>query len=530
MSPVAAPPRPEVAQQRIGFGQQVVTEWTKFQTIRGWVVAILVAGGVITALGLFPGFSGSCGRGPDSACQLPIGPGGEHVRDTFYFLHQPLTGDGSITARVSSMTGLLPPEPGSGGAEPDTGPPGSDLREGLTPWAKAGLLVKDGTSQGSPYAAVMATGTHGVRMQYNYVNDEAGTAGAVTPSSPRWLRLTRTGDAIVGEESTDGTNWTTVHRVQLTGLPSTVQIGLFATSPQYIKSTGQSFGLAGDSGGPTRVTATFDNVSVRGGGSGQSFNGEAIGGSANAPEQLRGRHEQTPDGYAVTGSGDIAPAVAGAAGIGVTVSQTLLGTFLGLLLVIVIGTVFMTGEYRGGMIRSTLAATPQRGRVLAAKAVVIASATFLIGLVSAAVVVTFGQQILRGNGVYVHPTSTLTEVRLIVGTAALLAVAALLALGIGTVLRRSATAVTSVIVLVVLPYLLALTVLPATAAQWLLRVTPAAAFALQQSTTQYHQVENLYTPVNGYFPLTPWAGFAVLCAWAAVALTAAAVLLRRRDA
>jgi hypothetical protein len=129
-------------------------------------------------------------------------------------------------------------------------------------------------------------------------------------------------------------------------------------------------------------------------------------------------------------------------------------------------------------------------------------------------VVTLGQRILRGNGVYVHRAATSTELRVIAGTAALLAVAAILALGLGALLRRGTTAVTAAIVATVLPYLLALTVLPAGAAQWLLRITPAAAFALQQSTPQYAQVANIYTPVNGYFPLAPWAGFAVLAAWA----------------
>jgi hypothetical protein len=43
-------------------------------------------------------------------------------------------------------------------------------------------------------------------------------------------------------------------------------------------------------------------------------------------------------------------------------------------------------------------------------------------------------------------------------------------------------------------------------------------------------VSGISTPSNGYFPLPPWAGFAVLCAYAAQALGLAAVLLRRRDA
>lgn len=116
------------------------------------------------------------------------------------------------------------------------------------------------------------------------------------------------------------------------------------------------------------------------------------------------------------------------------------------------------------------------------------------------------------------------------GTAAPLATAAVLAVGLGALLRRGATAVTTAIVVVVLPYLLAVTVLPSDAADRLLSVTPAAAFAVQQAAREYAQVANVYTPIHGYFPLPPWAGFAVLAGWAAAAMAAAAVMLRRRDA
>jgi uncharacterized membrane protein len=112
-----------------------------------------------------------------------------------------------------------------------------------------------------------------------------------------------------------------------------------------------------------------------------------------------------------------------------------------------------------------------------------------------------------------------------------LAVAAVLALAVGAIVRRSAEAVAAVIVVIVVPYLLAVPhVLPAGAARWLLRITPAAGFSIQQSIPQYTQVSNAYTPSDGYFPLAPWAGFAVLCGYAALALGLAIVLLRRRDA
>ena len=59
---------------------------------------------------------------------------------------------------------------------------------------------------------------------------------------------------------------------------------------------------------------------------------------------------------------------------------------------------------------------------------------------------------------------------------------------------------------------------------------PAAGFAIQQTLAQYPQVTSSYTPANGFFPLAPWAGFAVLCAWTAAVLALAAFLLHRRDA
>jgi hypothetical protein len=64
----------------------------------------------------------------------------------------------------------------------------------------------------------------------------------------------------------------------------------------------------------------------------------------------------------------------------------------------------------------------------------------------------------------------------------------------------------------------------------LFRVTPAAGFAIQSAYPRYPQVTASYTTAGGYYPLAPWAGFAVLCVWAAAALALAVFLLRRRDA
>ena len=107
--------------------------------------------------------------------------------------------------------------------------------------------------------------------------------------------------------------------------------------------------------------------------------------------------------------------------------------------------------------------------------------------------------------------------------------AAILALSAGTVLRRSAGAITTVVVLMIVPLILG-TILPQTYADWLLRLTPAAAFGVQQGIPQYSQVMHVCQPYNGCFPLAPWTGLAVAAAWAAAALGLAIHQLRRRDA
>ena len=499
---------------RDGFPQLLRAEWTKFRTVRGWVVGTWVAALVMVLVGLVAasGFHAFCG----GDCSVPAGPDGEAVTDMFYFGHQPLDGDGSMTVRVTSLTGLI------------TYPPDhpNDIVPSVMPWAKAGVIIKESTRQGSAYAAVMVTGSHGVRMQDNYIHDTAGSAGGVSAASPRWLRLTRSGDSLTGYESADGTHWTRIGTAYLAGLPATVQVGLFVASPFYMVV---SPGIAGGTSSRlTQATAVFDQVSMEGDGTGGAWTRDNIGIGPGGPALAQGGFEESAGRFTVSGTGDIAPRVDG----GRRIEDTLHGTFVGLIVMIVIGSMFITAEYRRGMIRTTLAASPGRGRMLAAKAIVIGSVTFVAGLAAAAVVLPIGEWILRANGNYIFPVPPLTELRVVAGTAALLAVVAVLALAIGTMLRRSAEAVTTLIVMIVVPYVLAIaSPLPDAASEWLLRLTPAAGFAIQQSLPRYPQVNSaLLTPLHRFYPLEPWAGFAVLCAYTALALGLATFLLRRRDA
>jgi hypothetical protein len=516
------PHRSVAAAGRESFWHLVHAEWTKFRTVRGWVIAMIVAIAAISAFVFLAGdVSSSCSSpsggsgGGGSACPPgpPTGPGGEPVNDAFFFVHQPLTGDGTITVQVTSLTG-----------QTSVGP--SQLAPGLQPWSKAGIIIKENTSQGSAYAAMMVTGSNGVRMQWDYVNDTPGVTGSLSASSPRWLRLDRDGDTITGYDSADGVHWTQAGTATLPGLTATVQAGLFAA------------GTGSDN--PTVATGVFTHVGLSWPAS--RWTGTNVGGfgpnGAGGPGTLR----QSAGTITVTGYGDISPSV-GPMGV-FSVQRALDGTAIGLIPLIVVGAMFITAEYRRGLIRISLTASPRRGRLLAAKAVVIGAISFVTGLIAATLAVAVHARVFARTDVQLWPVPALTLARMVVGTAALLAVAAVLSLAIGTIRRRSAPAVAAVIVLIFVPYLLAVFPplqpgpggalgggLPLGARDLLLRITPAAGFSVQQAVPQFQQVTGvLYTPNWGYYPLAPWAGFAVECGWAVAGLTLAFYLLRRRDA
>src|SRR5215472_16231621 len=431
----AAPNRPGTRSGRDGAGagldglaSLVRAEWTKFRSVRGWVIGMIVAALVTVLIGYVTAAGSHTGCGPSGGpCHFinPVGPGGEAVTDSFYFVHRPLAGNGTITARVTSLTGELPSGSGGGIAiGPGGTPVGQAMHPGLEPWSKAGIIIKASTRQASAYAAVLVADGHGTRMQYNYTQDIAGPPGRPSAASPRWLRLTRSGDTITGYASADGTHWTQIGTATLAGLPATVQAGLFATSPAYSLTTSQGIVGASNTGGPTLATGVFDHVGLTGARPASGWRGDEIGSGPNNPYPVQGGgYHQLRGAFTVTGSGDIAPDTNGGAGPGNSVQFALVGTFFGLIAVVVVGAMFITAEYRRGLIRTTLAASPRRGRVLAAKAIVIAAAAFVAGLVAAIVAIPLATRISRDNGNYIYPVNALTEVRLVAGTAAVLAVA-----------------------------------------------------------------------------------------------------------
>ncbi|WP_327085460.1 DUF1349 domain-containing protein [Nonomuraea sp. NBC_01738] len=487
--------------------ESVRAQWTRFRTARGWMIGMVIAAllPVAVGLGLAATSHATCGiQDVEGPCPPPtLGPGGQAVDDKFYFVHQSLRGDGSITARITGMTGRIkePPPPGTG--------PGPMPVPGLVPWAKAGLLVKDGIKQGSSYAAIMMTAEHGVRMQHDFTEDVAGSTGGF----PRWLRLTRAGDTITGAESADGRQWTEVSRARLAGMPETVEIGLFATSPGALTMS---------RGGPesrfAEATGVFDNVGIEPGGSAQTSGNTQAGGGAWKQDDIGvtmepggaphhpGGFTRDGDTFRVTGVGDIAPSADGQ-----PIERVLVGGFAALIVMIVVAVTFVTSRRRPG-------------GGLAAGAAVLGAVAFVVGALPAAVVIPLSLRMLPANGIHPLPVGLMTHLRVIVGTGLLFAAVAVLSAGLAVLLRRAGVAIAVTLAVVFLPYVLAL----AGAGAWLLALTPASGFAIQQSLPVYPQVDGFYLPKTGYFPLPPWAGLGVLAAYTALTVAGAWWVARKR--
>ncbi len=427
--------------ERGGFGSALRAEWVKFRTVRGWWVALLtsmVLCVVFTYLVANGNHTGACtGSGPCTSGHafVPTGPAGEAVADSYEYHYRRLAGNTALTMRLSSLTGVISTRP------PDAAPSVTASRPGLATWAKAGVLLTTSTKQGSSYAAVMATGSYGIRFQYNYANGRAGLSGAISGSSPRWLRLTRSGDTVTGYDSTNGTSWHQIGSTHMAGLPATVDVGLFTTSPvTYQDSLG---------GVPTRATAHFDEISLVGRTVTNAWQTRSIGTSDYYPKLAAASSQLSQDAVVLSrsvvlsGSGDIAPAVNLTALGGNTAALSMLfGILVALIMLIVVAALFITVEYRRGLIRTTFTAIPQRGSVLAAKAIVIGVVTFVIGAMAAALAIPVGVHVLQAGGNYVFPTNAPTLIQIIAGTGALLAITAVGVLALGTILRTSAGAVT----------------------------------------------------------------------------------------
>ncbi len=196
------------------------------------------------------------------------------------------------------------------------------------------------------------------------------------------------------------------------------------------------------------------------------------------------------------------------------ISATIGGFVLAQVALGVLGVLAVTSEYSTGMIRTTFTAAPQRGTVIAAKAVVFGVASFAVGAIVSLFTFLVGQAILGHRGVSLGAPGAL---RAVIGVGLYLGLLGILAVGLGTVIRRSAGAIAVLLgLLFVLPALAPL--LPSSIRDTVAKLLP------------YNAGQAIFKTANTSLTLSAPVGLAVFALYAAAALTIGTVLVRRRDA
>lgn len=197
-------------------------------------------------------------------------------------------------------------------------------------------------------------------------------------------------------------------------------------------------------------------------------------------------------------------------------STSLSGAAIAQLAVAVLGVMGVTGEYSSGMVRTSLAAVPRRWRWLTAKAVVYTAVVLVIGEIICFAAFLIGQPII---GIWA-PNASFGDahvLRAVIGGGLYAAVITLVAVGVGALLRNTAGGIAIMVALIF--------VLPA--------VFVALPSSIQNPVEKWWPTNaggQIADVVRGSHTLTPWAGFGVFLAFAAIVLFVAFWLLQHRDA
>ena len=192
------------------------------------------------------------------------------------------------------------------------------------------------------------------------------------------------------------------------------------------------------------------------------------------------------------------------------------GIGIATLAIAVLGVLCMSSEYSSGMIRTSLIAVPKRGRVLAAKSLVFAVVTFVVGEAVSFTAFFAGQALISGHA----PHAALGDpgvARAVVGAGLYLTALAVLSVAAGALLRHPAAAITCMVaVLLVFPG-----IAQALPDSWR---NPVTEFWPTQAGGQLTSVH------HSAHTLQPWPGFGVMCLFVAIVYAIAWTLLDRRDA
>jgi ABC-2 type transport system permease protein len=195
---------------------------------------------------------------------------------------------------------------------------------------------------------------------------------------------------------------------------------------------------------------------------------------------------------------------------------TLSGAYIGQIILGALGVLAISSEYATGMIRASLTAVPQRRSVLAAKAIVLATVTVVVGEILAFTSFGIGQALLHGK----HAGASLGDpgvLRAVAGTGLYLTVSALLGFGLGAAIRHTAGAISALFGLVFATNAI-IDLLPTSWRNDIINYLPLNAGS------------QILTIVQTKGGLAPWTGLGVYALYALAALVAGFLLIDARDA
>lgn len=192
------------------------------------------------------------------------------------------------------------------------------------------------------------------------------------------------------------------------------------------------------------------------------------------------------------------------------------GMMLAQVCAVILGVMTVTSEYGTGMVRTTLAAVPARGRVLAAKVVVLTGVLFVVGTFAALLGFVGGNYFLDREGIGLALEGDVA--RSMYGSGLFLAGLGLLSAAVGFLVRHTAAALSMVLALVFVVGNLVL-LIPGSLGEWITKLMPGNAAG------------SIATPVE-FNPdlLDPWTGFAVFLVEVAVLMVAGLLVFKKRDA
>lgn len=193
------------------------------------------------------------------------------------------------------------------------------------------------------------------------------------------------------------------------------------------------------------------------------------------------------------------------------------GIIFGQLLIASLAVVLIASEWGTGMIRSTMVAVPKRIPALLAKNLIIAAVAFVLGAGAALISYFVAQPFLAPEDID-FPITTDGVLLSIINTGSVLALMAVIAMSIGTLLRNTAGGVVTAIgLLMVLPIIVQIF---SGLADWI----PDAARFLPSSAGEQMVAISIADDA-----LNQWQGALVLGGWALVLLVVSLVVTKKRD-